>query len=417
MADDIVKLGFEVDSTPLAKAGKDAQAAAKDIGAMGNAADSATKKINPALKQTATEMNNVGKAAKAMTDGIQGTSAKVGQLAQAFGIATGSGAGVALNGAISAALSGVNGLAGAMGAIGPLAGSVTLGVGTLATAFVGASAAIATVQDQFAMYEGRLKNALGSQSLAEKSMASLSTLARETGVSVSGTIDVFTRMARSSEALGATTPDLLKLTDTVQKLGIVSGASTGEVASGMLQLSQALASGRLNGDELRSIMENMPALAKAIADGLGISVGQLRAMGAAGELTGQKVFSAILSQGNKVQEEFEKLPDTVERSFTRVTNSLQEMLANMGKSLGSSEFVQGLLKLADKAAQAAKEASAPKSIQQQIADQEADVARLKGTYGDNPRSQTGKDMLARAQERLRKSLETRDKISQEEADA
>ena len=74
----------------------------------------------------------------------------------------------------------------------------------------------------------------------------------------------------------------------------VSGASAATSAAGITQFGQALSSGRLNGDELRSVLENLPRLAQALADGLGVTVGELRRMGEAGELTGQKVAGALL---------------------------------------------------------------------------------------------------------------------------
>jgi tape measure domain-containing protein len=135
----------------------------------------------------------------------------------------------------------------------------------------------------------------------------------------------------------------------VQKLGAVSGASSGEVSAGMIQFGQALASGRLQGDELRSIMENFPALAKAIADNfetadgrIGVTIGTLRRMGSEGELTSGKIAEAALKASTKANEEFSKMPTTMQQSFTRLEDSWTLMLGELGRKFEASGFVQGV---------------------------------------------------------------------------
>lgn len=438
---DIAKLGFEIDSSPLAQAGLQAEQAAQKIGKVGDAADQssartgkatsaivdalnrlsgqlttaigkmdagtkaqadlaasmlkgadgakneaaatasleakllalqtqlaaataanakqtdAAKKAADAAKQQAAatdEMKRRADAAAASQNTLGGVMGRVGgignklageigNLSQAFGIATGSAGGVALNAALRTSMGAFEGLGGFMGRFGPMAAGVVTGVGTIATAFVGAQAALASVQDRWAKYEGQLKSTLGSTSAAKQAVEDLYATAQGTGISFDSTVSAFNRLARNANELGASNSEILQLSSTIQKLGVVSGAGAGEISSGMLQLSQALAAGKLNGDELRSIMENMPALAKAIADGLGVSVGQLRAMGAAGELTGDKVFRAILGNADKVNQQFKQMPDTTEQAFQRVSDAWSRMLAGMGEAANSSGFIRGIL--------------------------------------------------------------------------
>jgi tape measure domain-containing protein len=110
-----------------------------------------------------------------------------------------------------------------------------------------------------------------------------------------------------ADAIGATDEQVVQLTSNILKLGAIGGGSAQEIRSGVIQLGQALASGRLQGDELRSILENLPLVARAIADGLGVGVGKLREMGKAGELTAQTVFDALLSRTDEVNRKFETL--------------------------------------------------------------------------------------------------------------
>lgn len=346
MSDDIVRLGFEIDATALGKA----KAAADDVA-------SSTKKLGDELdklgQKSQNQNNNTGGLVQTLArfanmantagGGIRRLQGEVGSLAAAFGIATGSGTGVALAGALRAANLGIEGLAGLMGRFGPVAAGITSGVGSMGTAFIGLQAALANVQDKFTQAEARMRQAIGSAELARKAFDDLRKSSMESGIAFDAASGSFIRLARNKDQLGATTEQILVLTETIQKLGVVSGAGQGEMASGMLQLSQALASGRLNGDELRSILENMPALAKAIADGLGVGVGQLRAMGAAGELTGEKVFKAILSQTEKVRRDFKDLPDTTERAFTRMKDSAEGFVNELAKIMNSSSMTQSII--------------------------------------------------------------------------
>jgi tape measure domain-containing protein len=345
--DDIVRLGFQIDSSAFDRARTSAAGATREISKLGDQQErlaNSSGKAGQGGTKVAAAIQAMMTASNAAQSGIAALSARVGNLATAFGISTGSPSGVALSAALQASTAGVSAMARGLGTFSPLIGAAAGGVGALGTAFIGAQAALATFQDKYAQYEGRLKNALGSQAAAIDSMEKLSVMSKQAGISVQSAIEAFTRLARNGEQLGATRDQLLQLTETIQKLGVISGASQGEVASGMLQLSQALASGRLNGDELRSIMENMPALAKAIADGLGVGVGQIRAMGAAGELTGYKVFQAILSQTDKTRKEFESLPDTTERAFQRMTDQAGKFAAEFGKRMESSEFIQRIIR-------------------------------------------------------------------------
>jgi tape measure domain-containing protein len=408
--DDIAKLGFEIDTSPLLAASRVSTTAAAQIGKVGDAADATSKKVTQAGKAArdtsgaitavgtasgsaapkiqaagtaqqalaqalgrsttaATAEARAAQAAAAQTERLgaaagqaagrtaalagvlqrvgdagQGAVGQITSLSQAFGIGTGSAGGAALSGALRTSSSLLSGLTGALGRFGPAAAATVGVVAGVSATLVGLQAALATVQDRWRSYEGQLKNTLGTTTQARQAIDALFKSAQASGISFDSTVQSFNRLARNATELGASNDEILQLSSTIQKLGVVSGASQGEIASGMLQLSQALAAGRLNGDELRSIMENMPALAKAIADGLGVSVGALRAMGAAGELTGDKVFRALLSGSEDVQKQFEAMPDTTERAFQRVSDSWSQMLARMGEKANSSGFIQAILR-------------------------------------------------------------------------
>jgi tape measure domain-containing protein len=375
MNDEIAKLGFEIDTAALVQASAAARQTAAALNQVADAADKQAASTRGATNEarqntTATQQQGAAAGAAAQNNNAAATAAvthataqrtlgaalnTAAQQAQAtatnlqglganlsmIGASMTSGPSGIINavGAASRGLSAFSGMMGPIGAGAALLGTSILGLGV---AYVGVAAATVRAQEQFLLIEARLKNVYGSGQAAAMMFREVGKLADEAGVSIAAASDAFLRLARNNEAIGLTRQQMLELTESVQKLGRISGASTGELASGMLQFSQALAAGRLNGDELRSIMENMPALAKAIAEGLGVSIGALRAMGAAGELTGDKITGALLGQLPKIRAEFATLPQTSDQAFTRVGNSVDRLLASIGERIKSSQFISGL---------------------------------------------------------------------------
>jgi len=225
-------------------------------------------------------------------------------------------------------------------------GVVSAGATAAAVAIGAAGAALLTLargQDQLTMIEARLKNVAGSASAASDALRPLFEGSQRTGTNFNDTIGAFQRLGLAARDMGAAQEDVVKLTLAVQQLGRLGGGSTQELQAGMQQFGQALASGRLQGDELRSILENMPLLARAIADGLGVSVGQLREMGAAGELTSTRVFKAILGQTDDIASKFAGLPQTVDMGLTRVGNAWDLAIGRMGKRIEANKPLMLLL--------------------------------------------------------------------------
>ncbi len=228
-----------------------------------------------------------------------------------------------LRGAASEAALFANALRGA----GASAAIVATTVGALAVP-------IARAGDQVKLLRAQL-DALGAAAVP---VGTLFDAASRLGVEVDTVAESFRRFSIARDELGLTNAEVLRLTETVIALGRLSGASASELTAGSIQLAQALASGRLQGDELRSVLENMPLLAKELASELGVSVGQLRQMGADGELTGRKIAEAILRAGERIQDQFESLPDTMETAGARLSNAWSQLLAALDQKLQASEL-------------------------------------------------------------------------------
>ena len=162
------------------------------------------------------------------------------------------------------------------------------------------------------------------------------------------TTSLYIKVARALKDTNYQQKDFMRLTETVNKAIRVSGATSGEAAAGVLQLGQALASGRLQGDEFRSIMENMPRLAEAIAVGMGKTVGELRALSREGALTTDVIVKALLSQAAVIDREFSVLPMTIGQAWTVFTNELKVATALMDKTFGIVDHLSSaMLKLGD----------------------------------------------------------------------
>lgn len=173
-------------------------------------------------------------------------------------------------------------------------------------------------------------------------------IAQRTRSGYESTVELYARTARSAKDLGVSQNDLLQVTEAVNQAIQIGGASAQEASAGVQQLGQALASGRLQGDELRSILENMPRLARAISDGLGKNFGELRRLGSEGKLTSQEVFKAIQSQSSALAAEFAKVTPTIGNSLTVLGNAFQKWLGEMDESLGITKTLSSLiLTLAD----------------------------------------------------------------------
>lgn len=151
-------------------------------------------------------------------------------------------------------------------------------------------------------------------------------ISQDTRASLEATATLYGRLERATRSLGTSTEDLTKLTTTINKALVVSGATTQEAASTTIQLSQALASGVLRGQEFNSIAENGSRVSKALADSLGVTIGQLRQMAAEGKLTTDVVVNGLLKQSDAIANEFGKTALTMGQAFTVATNNITKFV-------------------------------------------------------------------------------------------
>ncbi|MCT4709491.1 tape measure protein [Enterobacteriaceae bacterium H11S18] len=192
---------------------------------------------------------------------------------------------------------------------------------------------VAQYADAWVTVNNKLANAIRpSEELADVTERVFD-ISQKTRSSLEATATLYARLERATRSAGTSTADLVTLTETINKGLAVSGATAEEASSTMIQLSQALASGVLRGEEFNSISENGSRLAVALSDSLGVTVGQLRAMAAQGKLTTDVVVKGLLSQGNAIAKEFSNTAMTMGQSFAVATN-------NVTKFVGESSTIK-----------------------------------------------------------------------------
>ena len=155
--------------------------------------------------------------------------------------------------------------------------------------------------------------------------------------------DLYYKTASSAKQFGASQEDVLKLTDIVSKSLIVGGADTAQQKSTILQLSQALSSGVLQGDELRSLRENAPRLMQEIAKNMGTTMAGLKEMGAKGELTTQRLMQAILQSGGAIEGEFARMTPTIGQALTVLGNKWSKFILDIQNNTGVFGQIAGLI--------------------------------------------------------------------------
>lgn len=197
--------------------------------------------------------------------------------------------------------------------------------------------------DSWRLIEGRLRIVAVATSDVAVLQRELFDIAQRTRTEFEATAELYARVARNAETLGRSQRELLDFTEAVQMAIQVSGATAQEASAGVIQLSQALASGRLSGDEFRSVSEQMPGVLFAIQQATGKTAGELRKMAHAQELTADIVVSSILAQKKAIEEDFADVPVTISQSFTVLKNEIIRFIGAADNAKGVSSAVASVV--------------------------------------------------------------------------
>lgn len=202
--------------------------------------------------------------------------------------------------------------------------------------------------DSLTNFENRIRLVTRSSDELQKVQSALFDVAERTRSSFEGTAEIYTRVALSVQALGKSQEDVIAFTESLNQAVILSGASAREANAALVQLGQGLASNRLGGDELRSVLEQLPFVADVIAKSLNVTRGELRQFGRDGKLTAEVVLKAFKDAREEIAGKFKETIPTIGQSFEVLkTKFLRTLDAFDDLTETSSKFAKIVLFIAD----------------------------------------------------------------------
>ncbi len=199
------------------------------------------------------------------------------------------------------------------------------------------------IGDEMNTLQARVARLSPSIDAARETMKSLSVIASQTGSSLSDTERLWESMTSALKETGATNSQILALTSTLQKIGTIGGSSAEEMSNALRQFGQSIAGGTVRAEEFNSILEQMPELARQIASGLGISIGELRKRMLEGKLSATDALNAIQDRSQAVNEEFDKMPVSIERAKNSLDVAFRNAISDLNQAIGLTSTLAGLM--------------------------------------------------------------------------
>lgn len=193
---------------------------------------------------------------------------------------------------------------------------------------IGLADAMTQTQARLNLITGDLEK---TAALQDQIMAS----ANRSRASYQSTADAVAKMGIMAKDAFSSTDELVAFTELINKQFTIAGASAAGQEAAMLQLTQAMASGVLRGEELNSIFEQAPTIIQTIADYLGVSIGQIRQMASEGQITAEVVKSAMLASADEINAQFEAMPYTFAQVWTMIQNTLLQAFEPLIQAIGA----------------------------------------------------------------------------------
>ncbi|RWT28557.1 tape measure protein [Enterobacter cloacae] len=218
-----------------------------------------------------------------------------------------------------------------------------VGVAIAAAFTIDAAKKLIAIGDEMATLQARITRLSPSIDTAKETMSALSAIASQTGNSLSETERLWESLTTALKSAGATNSQILALTSTLQKIGTIGGSSPEEMANALRQFGQSIAGGTVRAEEFNSILEQMPELARQIASGLGISIGDLRKRMLEGKLTAEDALNAIQKQSQSVNEEFDKMPVNIDRAKNSLDVAFKNAINDINQAIGLTSTLAGLM--------------------------------------------------------------------------
>ncbi|EPQ1162978.1 tape measure protein [Klebsiella pneumoniae] len=199
------------------------------------------------------------------------------------------------------------------------------------------------LSEEFTLLQARVTRLSSSSEKGARSFQQLVGIASATGASLGDTVNLWQQLTATLKTVGATNSDVNRLVMTLQKIGTIGGSSAQEMANALRQFMQSVASGRIQAEEFNSVLEQMPELARQIADGMGIPFNELRQLMLAGKLDIGEVLAAIEKRSDEINQQFETMPRTVSQATNALITQFGVAISKIDDAIGTSRYLAKLL--------------------------------------------------------------------------
>ncbi|EDD3645559.1 tape measure protein [Salmonella enterica] len=207
---------------------------------------------------------------------------------------------------------------------------------------------VAQYADAWTTLNNKLANALRPGEQLVDVTDRVFNITQQTRGSLDATASLYARLERATREYGTSADDLAKLTTIINQGFVVSGATAQEAENAIIQLSQGLASGALRGEEFNSVNEQGNRLIVALADSMGVGIGQMRQMAAAGKLTTDVVVNGLLSQGVTIGNEFANTTTTISQALQVAGNNITKFFGeNSTVKTGTAIFNDAVISVSE----------------------------------------------------------------------
>lgn len=286
---------------------------------------SLTDRVSGTLQKIHNTMNRVHSVGSSVSNSIQAQARAMYDLARASDVAS------QKMSKLNKASSGVNLIKGAI-------------TGATIAAAVATAKKAMSISDEYANMNARLNMINDGMQSTSELQKSIFTSAQRTGSAYTEMANGVAKMRMQAGDVFQNNGETIAFLETMNKSFVVGGASIEEQKSAMMQLTQAMASGKLQGDELRSLAETSPALIQAIATKLGVTRGEVKKLGADGKITADIVKTAMLEASEKIDEQFRNMPMTWGRAWQNfinyMTKAFEPLSIKINQIANSAEFQQ-----------------------------------------------------------------------------
>lgn len=207
---------------------------------------------------------------------------------------------------------------------------------------------VVLLADSYANMLNRLRVVTEGTWELHKAMSMVYDMSRQTRTALEANIDMYARIALNTKQMGLEMKDVVRFATQLNHAIILSGVTAREAQWGMVQFSQGLAAGALRGDELRSVMEQLPVVTETLTKFLGIGRGELRKWAFEGRVTTRVIIDAFNEAEKNLAERFGRRIPTVDQALTVLRNSITKFIGDLDQAMqGTGQLAQALLWASD----------------------------------------------------------------------